>query len=155
MSDAIVRALTEQRGSEDRRRFGWRTVFHGFFRSRRHNIRRSDESEAIFIDWHHPWLFFLATGTMLLSCADAFLTLQLLELGMVEANPFMAEVMGRSTGSFAATKMALTAFGVLTLVFLAKARFLNRLRIGAFLTALFAGYSCLVCYEIVSLLKLL
>lgn len=140
---------------EDRRQFGWRTVFFGYFRSRRHSTRRAEEGDVIFLDWHHPWLFFLATGTMLLSCGDAFLTLQLLEHGMIEANPIMADAMGHSTATFAATKMGLTAFGILTLVFLAKARFLNRLRIGVFLTVLFSGYSCLVCYEIVSLLKLL
>lgn len=155
MSDGIAQALTEQRRLGDRRQFGWRTVFYGFMRSRRHTVRRDEEDDVIFIDWHHPWLFFLATGTMLLSCVDAFLTLQLLERGMIEANPFMADVMGYGTAAFAATKMALTAFGILTLVFLAKARFLNRVRIGIFLTTMFATYSCLVCYEIVSLLKLL
>ena len=155
MSDAIAQVITEQRLLGDRRQFGWRTVFFGFMRSRRHAVRRAEETDVVFIDWHHPWLFFLATGTMLLSCVDAFLTLQLIELGMIEANPLMADAMSHSTATFAATKMGLTAFGILTLVFLAKARFLNRVRIGVFLTAMFAGYLCLVGYEIVSLLKLL
>lgn len=155
MSEPIREFVDEKRRLEDRREFGWRTVFFGFLRSRRHVIRRDSETDVVFLDWHHPWLFFLAVGTMLLSCVDAFLTLQLIDRGMIEANPFMAGVMGFSTQSFAATKMSLTGFGILTLVFLAKARFFDRIRIGIFLTALFAGYACLVCYEIVSLLKLL
>lgn len=155
MTDATVEEIANQRDGVERRLFSWRTVFYGFLRSRRRATRRDDEGEVLFLDWHHPWLFFLAVGTMLLSCVDAFLTLQLIDLGMVEANPVMAGAMGVSTASFAALKMLLTGFGILTLVFLAKARFMDRIRIGAMLTVLFIGYACLICYEIVSLLKLL
>lgn len=155
MNEIATDLFAEQRKGIDRRQFGWRTVFFGFLRSRRRAVRRDDEGEVLFLDWHHPWLFFLAVGTMLLSGLDAFLTLRLLDLGMVEANPVMAGTMGVSTASFAATKMFLTGFGILTLVFLAKARFMDRVRIGLMLTVLFVGYSCLICYEIVSLLKLL
>lgn len=155
MTDAATEVIANQRDGVERRQFSWRTVFYGFLRSRRHGTRRDDEAEVLFLDWHHPWLFFLSVGTMLLSCVDAFLTLKLIELGMIEANPFMAGMMGVSTASFAATKMLLTAFGILTLVFLAKARFLDRFRVGTLLTVLFSGYACLICYEIVNLLKLL
>ncbi|MDJ0940894.1 MAG: DUF5658 family protein [Woeseiaceae bacterium] len=153
MNRTIV--LSEKRLLGERRRFGWRTIFYGFMRSRRHAHRRSADAEVVFMDWHHPWLFFLAVGTMLLSSADAFLTLKLLDLGMFEANPFMAAMMEQSTGLFTATKMAMTGFGVLTLVFLAKARFLDRFRTGLFLTVFFSVYACLVCYEIVNLFRLL
>ena len=113
------------------------------------------DDEIIFLDWHHPWLFFLATGTMLLSCADAFLTLQLLDSDMVEANPVMRVVLGQGVAVFTSTKLAMTAFGILVLVFLAKVRFLNRLRTGLFLTTFFTFYACLVCYELVNLFRLL
>ena len=46
----------------------------------------------------------------------------------------------------------MTAFGILTLAFLARARFMNRMRVGIFLTIMFSGYLCLVCYQIVNLL---
>ncbi len=123
--------------------------------SRRHVHRRDIDNEVIFLDWHHPWLFFLATGTMLLSCADAFLTLQLMNLGMIEANPFMNAVMSQSILLFTSTKLAMTAVGILILVFLAKARFMNRLRTGLFLTIFFSFYACLVCYELVNLFRLM
>lgn len=139
----------------ERRRFSWRTVVYGFALSRRHTHRRAADEAVIFLDWHHPWLFFLATGTMLLSCADAFLTLQLIDKGMIEANPVMDAVLGYGTAIFTSTKLAMTAFGIFVLVFLAKARFLNRLRAGLFLTIFFTFYACLVCYELVSLFKLL
>ena len=149
VSDAIV----DKRASADRRQFSWRTVFYGFTRSRRHNLRREVDAEVLFIDWHHPWLFFLAVGTMIFSCLDAFMTLQLLERGMYEANPVMAAIMGHGTTAFAVSKMLLTGTSILILVFLAKARFMNRLRTGLILTIFFSLYACLVCYEFVYLIR--
>ena len=151
----LLDSLSEQRAANDRRQFGWRTVFYGFLRSRRRDLRRDADAHVIFMDWHHPWLFFLSVGTMLLSCTDAFMTLILLDLGMIEANPFMASMLGYGTAVFVGTKVSLTGFGILTLVFLAKSRFLDRFRTGIFLTVFFTGYACLVCWEIVSLLGFL
>ncbi len=155
VSGTVSRKPIVGRAVRDRRNFSWRTVFFGFTRSRRRVHRRSVDEEVIFLDWHHPWLFFLATGTMLLSCADAFLTLQLLERGMMETNPVMRALLSQGTALFASTKLAMTGCGILILVFLAKARFLNRIRTGLFLTVFFSFYACLVCYELVSLFKVL
>ena len=144
-----------QRTAVDRRTLSWRTMVYGFALSRRREHRRSAEADVVFLDWHHPWLFFLAVGTMILSCADAFLTLQLLERGMSEINPMMLALLGAGTATFAAVKLTLTACGIFMLVFLAKVHFLNRFRTGLFLTAFFSGYAILVCYELVSLFNLL
>jgi hypothetical protein len=148
-------AIAEQRAVADRRQFSWRTVAYGFLFSRRRAVRRDGDGDVVFLDWHHPWLFFLATGTMVLSCADAFLTIRLIDLGMIEANPFMKAVMAHGTLAFTSIKLAMTGVGILMLVFLAQARFLNRIRTGLFLTVLFSFYACLVCYELVNLFHLL
>ena len=148
MSHVIV----ERRLESDRRDFSWRTVFFGFMRSRRHNPRREADADVVFMDWHHPWLFFLSVGIMLLSCTDAFLTLRLMDHGMIEANPVMAAMMGVSISTFAVTKILMTGTSILILVFLAKTRFMNRMRTGVLLTVFFSIYCCLVCYEIVHLL---
>ncbi len=147
--------MAQERADTDRRIVTWRTVFFGFTRSRRHSHRRAAEQDVIFLDWHHPWLFFLSVGIMLLSCADAFLTLQLLDLGMFEANPVMNAVLGHSTALFTGIKLALTGFGILVLVFLAKSRFMNRFRTGVLLTFFFSLYAVLVCYELVSLFNMI
>jgi hypothetical protein len=147
-----VTTLDDGRKLADRRQFDWRTVVHGFMRSRRRAHRREAEAEPLFTDWHHPWLFFLATGTMLLSSTDAFFTLRLLEQGAVEINPIMASVLGHSTTLFAVTKMLLTGFGILALVFMARSRVFNRMRTGIFLTVFFSFYCCLVCYEFLLLI---
>jgi hypothetical protein len=81
------------------------------------------------------------------------MTLQLLERGMIEANPVMAALMGQSTATFAVSKMLMTGTSILILVFLAKARFLNRFRTGLLLTGFFSLYACLICYEFVFLIR--
>ena len=151
----LSEAMVDKRAADDRRAFSWRTVFFGFLRSRRHTYRRDDGSDVLFIDWHHPWLFFLSVGIMLMSCLDAFMTLQLIDRGMVEVNPVMAMVIGQGATAFAASKLFMTATGILALVFLAKARFMNRVRTGLFLTIFFSFYACLVCYEFIFLLQTL
>lgn len=151
----VFRVSANDRDSNDRRDMSWRTVFYGFLRSRRRQHRRTVDTDVAFIDWHHPWIFFLAVGTMLLSCADAFLTLRLIDLGMYEVNPFMQYVMAKSTLLFTSTKLSMTAFGIFVLVFLAKFRFLNRFRTGLLLTLLFSFYAILVCYELVNLFRLM
>ena len=148
-----VEVLNENRDSDERREFSWRTVFFGFVRSRRRDTRRDDEDAPVYTDWHHPWLFFLATGTMLLSCMDAFFTLQLLDRGAIEVNPVMAAMIGQGTLAFAATKMLLTGLGILILVFLSQTRMFNLMRTGLVLTVFFTFYACLVCYEFIYLLN--
>lgn len=146
--------LEEQRAIADRRRFSWRTVLYGFLRSRRRSTRRYSESEPIFTDYHHPWLFFLATSIMVLSFADAVFTLALIERGAVEINPLMAAVISRGTQTFAMAKMLMTSFGILSLVYLARCMFVRRIRTGALLTVFFSFYAALVCYEFVFLTRL-
>jgi hypothetical protein len=141
------------RSETDRRTVTWRTVLYGFFRSRRRAPRRANEVEPLFTDYHHPWLFFLATGIMLMSCVDAFFTLQLLDRGAIEINPVMALVIGKSATTFAVTKLLLTSIAIFTLVFVARAMFMQRIRAGLFLTFFFSVYAILVCYEFVYLLS--
>lgn len=146
--------IMSSRAHADRRKLTWRTVFYGFLLSRRREYRRTSEGEAIFTDYHHPWLFFLATGIMALSALDAAFTLQLLDRGAIELNPVMDAVIGQGTLTFAMTKMVLTSVGILALVFLAKSRFMERFRTGAILTIFFVFYSILVCYEFVTLISI-
>jgi hypothetical protein len=74
---------------------------------------------------------------------------------MIECNPIMNALMKQGAALFTSTKLAMTGVGILILVFLAKARFLNRVRTGLFLTIFFSFYACVVCYELVNLFRLL
>lgn len=145
----------DRRRLRSRRQLSWRTPLFGYLLSNRRSQRRAEDKDSVFIDWHHPWLFFLAVGIMLLSSVDAFMTLKLLEHGMIEANPVMAMALAQGTASFAASKFAMTGIGILTLVFLARTYFLKVVRTGLLLTLFFSTYCCLVCYQFVHLLRVL
>lgn len=151
---ATVDALPLERRGGERRHFGWRTVLQGFLRSRRHRARRSADGRHPFSDWHHPWLFFLGVGVMLLSATDAFFTLRLLERGGVELNPFMRILIDRDTFLFVSIKLMLTGLGLLLLVYTSRILLFRRMRVGLLITAFFCGYACLICYEYLGLLAL-
>ncbi len=88
-----------------------------------------------------------------MSALDAFFTLQLLERGAIEINPIMSAVIGDSVLAFSVSKMVLTGFGILSLVYLSRIQFLDRIRTGLVLTMFFSGYAVLICYEFVNLVN--
>ncbi len=113
---------------------------------RRRGGRRTGEHH-LPIDWHEPYLLFLSVTILLLSVADAFLTLTLLTAGATEANPVMAFVLSNHPQLFALTKMAFTSIGVLVLVAVARARLFRVMKVGAVLQGLFVAYVALIAYE--------
>ena len=145
--------MADSRVLPDRRVPSWRTFVFGYFLSRRREHRRGSERDHVFIDWHHPWLFFLSVGIMLLSTVDAFLTLQLLDRGATEINPVMAAMLEQGHFAFAVSKMLLTGLGIMVLVFLSRLRLFNFLRTGLLLTLFFSFYACLVCYQALLLMR--
>ena len=98
----------------------------------------------MLVDWHEPHLLFLALVILLLSVADAFLTLILLNHGATEANP--AFVLNRHPQLFAAVKMLFTGVGVLVLVAVARARVFS-VRVATVLHWLLVAYAALIFYE--------
>ena len=147
--------IPDRRYTTERRELSWKTMFFGYTRSRRVAIRRYGETGVVFNDWYHPWLFLLSLGIMLLSCLDAFFTLQLINLGMIEANPLMAAAMRQGTSTFVISKLSITGLAILILVFFSRVNFFNILRTGILLTTFFCLYCCLICYEFVSLMSLM
>jgi len=93
-------------------------------------------------------LLAVAIGILLLSVADAFLTLLLLQGGADEVNPIMAALIYRSVATFTALKMGMTGVGVLLMVFLARYRFMRLLRVEWALYGVLMGYATLIGYEI-------
>ena len=89
----------------------------------------------------------MSIGILLLSVADAFLTVTLLAGGAVEVNPIMAAVVYQSVALFAAVKMAMTGIGVMLMVMLARYRLMRVLRVDVVMYALLIGYLVLLKYE--------
>jgi len=115
---------------------------------RRRMLRRGRVVGIADIDWHHPQWLAVALLILIASFADAVLTLTLLSHGAIEANPFMAMLLEGSGLGFATVKIGLTAFGVVFLILLARARAFRWVPVGALLYAVLAGYAVLIAYEL-------
>lgn len=142
----LVGALTERRRPSDRRRLGWRTFVQGSLTPRRRANRREEDGHTL-IDWHEPYLFFLAVTILLLSVADAFLTLTLLAHGATEANPLLAFVLERFPKAFAAVKMTLTGVSIVLLVALARMKVFRVIRVSQIIHWCMLAYVALIIYE--------
>ena len=139
---------TDRRSSPDRRHLTFRSVLYGGIRPRRRQVRRAGDHALPVVDWHESHLLAIAICILLLSCADAFLTLNLLFLGAEEANPLMAALVYHDVAMFTAVKMALTGGGVILLVALSRLRLFGRIKVVQGLYVTLAVYVFLVLYEL-------
>jgi hypothetical protein len=143
----VETASADRRNRNDRRKHTFRSLIHGSFSPRRRGARREDDHSLVAVDWHHPQWLAVAMLTLLLSMADALLTLTLLERGAEEANPFMQPLVGGSPLVFAMVKMLLTSGGIVTLILVAKVRLFGRVPVSFLLYAVLFAYATLVGYE--------
>jgi hypothetical protein len=137
----------ERRNASDRRQSTLRALLYGSFNPRRRGPRRAGEARLSSVDWHHPHWLGVAMLILLLSCADAFLTLMLIDRGAYEANPFMAPLIGGSPLTFTVVKVCLTGGGVVVLTLLARLRVFRRIPVSLILYGVLAAYAVLVLYE--------
>lgn len=138
----------ERRASTRRRRRVWWSIVYGNLNPRRRAVeRRADDATFQVRDWHSAHLLAVAIAIVLLSVADAFMTITLLAGGAVEVNPLMAAVVYKSASLFAALKMAMTCIGVIFLVFLARYRFLRIIRVQVLMYLICIVYAGLLAYE--------
>jgi Domain of unknown function (DUF5658) len=138
----------ERRARADRRHRVWWSVWYGSFNPRRRSpARRQGDPRFHSLDWHSPHLLAVAISILLLSVADAFMTLLLLQAGAAEVNPIMAALIYRSVAMFTAMKMGMTGVGVLLMVSLARYRFMRLLRVEWALYGVLMGYAALIGYE--------
>ena len=139
----------ERRGNgSDRRERTLHGLFAGGRHSRRQGPRRRDDRSLAAVDRHHPQWLGVALVILLLSCADAFLTLVLMQHGATEVNPIMAPLVTGSGHAFAFWKLALTASGVIVLTILVRIRAFGTFPAGVILYVAAAGYAALVGYEL-------
>jgi len=138
---------SERRTGADRRRSTLRALMIGSFRQRRRVPRRDDERHLAALDWHHPQWLAVGILILLLSVADAFLTITLISLGANEANPVMEPLVRDPGIDFAVWKMALTSGGVILLILLARMRAFGRIPVAVILYGVLLVYIGLVGYE--------
>ena len=142
----------ERRQGADRRTRTCYALLRGGVRPRRRGPRRSHEHGVACRDFHEARWMAIGVLIVLLSVADALLTLLLLNHGAFEENPLMALFVRGGPHGFVAVKLALTAGGVVLLAIVARVRAFGWLPVGTILYALLLAYLVLVGYEL-SLLR--
>jgi hypothetical protein len=120
----------------------------GHRKRRRLSGRREGDMHAAGLDWHDAHWLGAALVVMLLSVADAILTITLMNHGAIEVNPLMARLLSADGPAFAFWKVGLTAFGVLVLTAFARLRLFGVIPVGWILYLAGAGYVALITYEI-------
>ena len=120
------------------------------FGSRQYARRREDREVHRFVDRYSPRVALVGLLIILLSVADAMLTLKLLELGVArEANPIMNYFLGHGPRTFLTVKFVLTAVCVLTfLVFKNFKYWRGRMTVKWLLVFVLVLYVGLIFYEL-------
>ena len=72
--------------------------------------RDADKNYFIFVDRYSPWLLMLIVLLIILSLADAFFTLYLIDHGATEITPIMAYFLSLGPWPFIFSKYFLTCF---------------------------------------------
>jgi hypothetical protein len=139
--------VADRRSGYDRRSVSLRSFLRGGLTPRRRGGRRSTDV-AFILDWHEPHLLFMAIAILLLSVADALLTLTLLANGAQEMNPVMDYILASYPRLFAVVKMSLTGVGVMILVVCARTTVFRIVRVSTVMHWFLLGYSCLIAYEL-------
>jgi hypothetical protein len=145
--------LSDRRHVSQRRNVSIKSLFYGGFRPRRREGRRNDDHH-VFLDWHEPRVLYLALGVVLMNCADALFTLNILAAGGRELNGIMELAISGDTSRFLMLKIGLTSMSVVFLVMLANRRFMGRFRVMRLLQLFCAGYGVLMVYELYLLDKI-
>ncbi|HVO07946.1 MAG TPA: DUF5658 family protein [Burkholderiaceae bacterium] len=148
ISDDPAAATGERRKQPDRRSRTLHALFTGGWHARRRNPRRGEPVRPGSVDWHAPQWFAAALLVLLLSLADALLTLVLVHHGAIEVNPVMAPLVLGGGRGFAFLKLALTATAVTVLVALTRVPAFGRLLAGPILVGAAFIYVLLIGYEL-------
>lgn len=93
-------------------------------------------------------MLYLALAILLMSCADALFTLNLLAAGGEELNVFMRALLGQSVRWFLWVKIGLTGMSIVVLAAAARRRVLGRVPVAWLIRGLFACYVALIGWEI-------
>ncbi|HWN05663.1 MAG TPA: DUF5658 family protein [Steroidobacteraceae bacterium] len=144
----------QRQSAADRRTSILRALWRGSFARRRLGPRRGTDRHPAATDWFSPQWLATAILIMVLSSADALLTLALVSRGATEMNPFMEPMVSGSGHGFAYWKLGLTALGVVVLTMLARFRILGGIAVGNILYVVLCAYLVLVGYELWLLRKL-
>lgn len=107
-----------------------------------------------YVDRYESTLWLPIIATLLLSSLDAFLTLELLKRGAIEANKMMDILIQKDIVLFVTAKFALTSLGLIFLVSHHTFCLWGSFRVTHLLYGVFSLYVLLIAYEILLILHI-
>ena len=140
--------VADARPRTDRRKLTLRSIVYGAFYPRRRRIRREEDANHTFVDYHRRHLLVVATLVLILSVIDGLFTVHMINAGLQELNPALAPFVHGNPVTFALVKIFFTAIGVIALVVSAQARIVAGIRVSAVFYGLFIVYGCVIVYHL-------
>ncbi len=143
-----ITKIEEFRPRTERRKLSLRSVIYGAFNPRRRKIRRDEDANHTFVDYHPRHLLVVSTLVLICSVIDGLFTVHMVNAGLQELNPVLAPLVDGNPVVFALVKIFLTGVGVIALVVTAQARLLSSIRVSAIFYGLFVAYGCVIVYHL-------
>jgi hypothetical protein len=141
--------LFEQRQQIDRRGQHSISLPHIFHIGRRENARRKIEiAQGFYTDRYEKWVGISVVAIALMSVLDAFLTMNILDRGGVEVNPFMSALLAINTQAFFIGKFAITVGCLFFSLVHINFRVLRIMPMQTMLVCISAFYAILIGYEL-------
>ncbi|MEE4185110.1 MAG: DUF5658 family protein [Gammaproteobacteria bacterium] len=138
----------ERRFTVDRRQQTVSSIIRGTWYQRRVSNRRREDDQTYLVDVYDMGLIMVSLAVVLMSCVDAFFTLNLLTLGAVELNVFMDVLLSSDERTFLYVKLAATSVGVVFLTAMSRYRVFGVVPVRRLLEGLCAIYACLIIWEL-------
>ena len=145
----------ERRSAQDRRKNTFNLFSRPFSSRRRRSLRRQADRRGFYLlDYYSPKIFYAVTLILLLSVADALLTLFLISAGAKELNPVMAYFLDIGPNVFMMAKYLITSTSVVIVVLLNYFLIQRiRLQLGALLNYFVGCFFAVVVWEIVLIMR--
>ena len=141
--------MFEQRELTDRRRPRYKSLLHFIHKGRRVNARRQIEAEqGYYTDRYEKWVGFSVIVITLMSMLDAFFTVNILDRGGIEVNPFMSALLAINTQAFFIGKFVVTVVCLLFALVHINFHVLRILPMKYMLVCISISYSFLIVYEL-------
>ncbi len=113
--------------------------------------REFEEVQGYYTDSYDKRTGLYIIAITLLSVFDAFLTLNILDRGGIEVNPFMSALLDYNSSIFVLTKMVITGIGLLVVLVHINFQLFKVFSVKKLLVTILGGYSLLIGYELILL----
>lgn len=110
--------------------------------------------ESIFVNRYEARYLFLILSILLLCILDAHFTLNILQFGGFEMNPFMSALLEKDVALSLVLKYVLTASGLILLLILKNFKVFGGIRVSGLIYTIFFLYAILVLTEAYTLTRL-